>query len=203
MKSRSFFIVSLLIGIALSSCTINEKFEFNHDLSGHYSFEFDYSELLAYDSSGSANMEMDKGYVEMEEELKKIDGISNILIVTDNSIGNVLVTYDFATIEALNQANFNTETNRYNKFFSINKNKLSFTSDFSEELEEFKEPGMDDAELLENIESFIDYKISFIFPKKIKVIELNHFEQIDDKTIQFNLSKENVLNPSNFEIKYK
>ena len=172
-------------------------------MSGHYSFEFDYSELLAYDSSGSANMEMDRGYVEMEEELKKIDGISNILIITDNSIGNVLVKYDFANIDALNQANFNSETNRYNKFFSINKNKLSFTSDFSEELEEFKEPGMNDEELLENIESFIDYKMTFVFPTKIKVIKLNHFEQMDDKTLQFSLTKENVLNPSNFEIKYK
>ena len=172
-------------------------------MSGHYSFQFDYSELLAYDSSGSANMEMDRGYVEMEEELKKIDGISNILIITDNSIGNVLVKYDFANIDALNQANFNSETNRYNKFFSINKNKLSFTSDFSEELEEFKEPGMNDEELLENIESFIDYKMTFVFPTKIKVIKLNHFEQMDDKTLQFSLTKENVLNPSNFEIKYK
>jgi hypothetical protein len=203
MKSSSFFFLLILFAVAFSSCSINEKFEFNEDMSGHYSFQFDYSELLAYDSSGSANMEMDRGYVEMEEELKKIDGISNILIITDNSIGNVLVKYDFANIDALNQANFNSETNRYNKFFSINKNKLSFTSDFSEELEEFKEPGMNDEELLENIESFIDYKMTFVFPKKIKVIKLNHFEQMDDKTLQFSLTKENVLNPSNFEIKYK
>jgi len=185
MLSKSKLFIFFLIGVISASCSIDEKFKFNSDLSGHYSFEFDYSAILEFDSSGSANMEMDKGYIEMEEELKGIEGLSNIVVLSDNEIGKVLVSYDFTSIEALNQANFNKESNRYNKFFSLNKNKLQFTSDFSEELEEFKEPGMDDEELLENIESFIDYKMTFSFENKFKVIQLDNYTQLDDHTLLF------------------
>jgi hypothetical protein len=200
-KRNLFFFI--LIGILTTSCSIDEKFQFNSDLSGHYSFEFDYGAILALDSSGSANMEMDKGYIEMEEELKGIDGLSNIVVLSDNINGKVLVSYDFSTIDALNQANYNKESKRYNKFFSANKNKLQFTSDFSDELEEFKDPKMDDEELLENIESFIDYKMTFNFENKFKIIQLNNYTQVDDHTLLFTLTKESVLKANGFEIKMK
>ncbi len=203
MLSKSKLFIFFLIGVVTSSCSIDEKFQFNSDLSGHYSFEFDYSAILEFDTSGSANLEMDKGYIEMEDELKGIEGLSNIVVISDNIIGKVLVSYDFASIEALNQANFNKESNRYNKFFSLKKNKLQFTSDFSEELEEFKDPGMDDEELLENIESFVDYKMTFSFANKFKVIQLDNYTQVDDNTLLFTLTKESVLKPSSFEIKMK
>ena len=182
---------------------VDEKFQFNDDLSGHYTFQFDYSAILELDTSGSANSEMDKGYLEMESELKKIDGISDILILSDNEIGNVLVSYDFNGIEALNQANFNKESKRYNKFFSLNGRKLEFTVDFSEELEEYKDPTMDDTEILENLESMVDYTMTISFASKIKPIRMNNFTQIDDQTISYRLNKEGVLKPSYFQVKIK
>lgn len=203
MLSKSKLFLFFLIGSLFASCSIDEKFKFNSDLSGHYSFEFDYSAILEFDSSGSANMEMDKGYIEMEEELKGIEGLNNIVVLSDNVNGKVLVSYDFTSIEALNQANFNKESKRYNKFFTLNKNKLQFTSDFSEELEEFKDPGMDDEELLQNIESFIDYKMTFSFENKFKVITLDNYTQLDDHTLLFTLTKEGVFKPNSFEIKMK
>ena len=77
MLSKSKLFIFFLIGVISASCSIDEKFKFNSDLSGHYSFEFDYSAILEFDSSGSANMEMDKGYIEMEEELKGIQLFSD------------------------------------------------------------------------------------------------------------------------------
>ena len=203
MKTFKLLTLSILSLIFISSCTIRENFDFNDDFSGHYSFQFDYSALLELDSSGSASSELDKGYLEMEDELKKIEGITNIIIISDNESGNVLVSYDFNSIEDLNKANFNKESNRYNKFFSIDGKKVKFKVDFSTELEEYKDPEIDDTELLENIESMINYKMIFKFSKKIKTIQLDNFEQIDNYTLSYTLSKESVLNPSQFLIKIK
>lgn len=146
---------------------------------------------------------MDKGYYEMENELKEIEGLSNIIVLSDNEIGNVRVSYDFANLEALNKANYNKESERYNKLFVLDGKKLLLKVDFSNELESFKEEGMDDAELLENIESMIDYTMTFTFDDKIKVLSQKNFSQIDDHTIQFKLDKDNTLEASSFELKIK
>ena len=74
-------------------------------------------------------------------------------------------------------------------------------SPLGDELEEFKDPEMDETELLENIEEFVDYSMTFTFDKKIKAIELNNFTQKDANTLLFELNKENVLQPSSFKIK--
>ena len=62
---------------------------------------------------------------------------------------------------------------------------------------------MDDEELLENIESLIDYKMTFTFDNKIKPIQLNNFTQIDEHTLSFTLTKDGVFKSSGFEIKTK
>lgn len=203
MRFLSKLLFTVLLSFFIISCTVQENFDFNEDLSGHYSFQFNYGALLEFDSIGVANNEMAKGYLEMEEELKNIEGLSDIIVVSDNVEGNVFISYDFSNLEALNKANYNKESERYNKFFALEGKKLIFKVDFSEELESYKEDGMDETELLENIENMIDYTMTFNFKKKIKVLSQNNFSQIDDHTIQFKLNKENTLEPSSFQIKLK
>jgi hypothetical protein len=185
----------------MCSCAVEEKFHFNEDFSGHYTFEFDYSAILEFDTTGVADAEMDKGYVEMEEELKKIDGITNIIILSDNKLGKVLVSYDFDNIEALNQANYNDEAERYDKQFFLEKNKLSFKTDFSSQLEEYKESEMDTQDLIENIESMLDYTMLITFDKKIKSVDLSNFEQADDYSLYFKLNSSGLIQPSAFTVK--
>lgn len=199
---RSFIIITSLLFL-ISSCTIKEEFHFNEDFSGYYSFDFDYSALLALDTSGSAGEEMSKGYDEMEEELKKIDGISNIIIVSDDVLGKVLVAYDFASIDAINKANYNNESQRYTKFFIRSGKKLSFVSDFSEELDEYKDPSMNDEELVQNIENFVDYTMTISFDRSIKVIDMQNFILIDDLTLSFTLNEESLKKASVFNVKVK
>lgn len=201
MKNLILIASSIIFSSLIHSCTVQENYTFNKDYSGHYSFQFDYSGLLDADSTGAANDEMSKGYLEMEGELKNINGLSNIIVVSDSEVGNVLVSYDFANLEALNEANYNKESKRYNKHFVLKGKKLSFTIDFSDELEEYKDPEMDDEELLRNIEIILDYTITFNFDKKVKAIQLNNFEQINDHTLVYKMTKESTLNPSSFQIK--
>lgn len=203
MRILSKVLLSILFSYIFISCTVQENFQFNKDLSGHYSFQFDYSALLEFDTAGTANDEMDKGYIEMEDELKNIEGLSNIIVLSNNEEGKVIVSYDFDNLEALNKANYNKESKRYNKLFVYEGKKLTLKVDFSDELESFKEEGMDDEEMLENIESMIDYTMTFNFENKIKVLSQNNFSQIDDHTIHFKLSKENTLQPSSFTIKMR
>ena len=200
---KPLFLLFFLFAILLTSCSIEEEFHFNPDFSGNYSFQFDYSALLALDTSGTAGEEMSKGYDEMEDELKKIDGISNIVIKSDDIKGNVIVSYDFSSIDAINKANYNTETEHYTKFFILSGKKLSFVSDFSKEFEEYKDPSMDDEELLDNIENFVDYTMTISFDKSIKVIDLQNFIQIDDHTLSFTLNEESLIKASVFNVKVK
>jgi hypothetical protein len=201
MRKQIIFFSSILISVLLVSCTIQEDYTFNKDFSGHYSFQFDYSALLSYSDDDSSANELSKGYSGMEKELKKVDGINNIIIITDDEKGKVLVSYDFASLKALNATNYNNESERYNKYFTLDGKILSVTIDFTDELEEYKDPEMDETELLENIEEFVDYSMTFTFDKKIKAIELNNFTQKDANTLLFELNKENVLQPSSFKIK--
>lgn len=203
MKFFQGLSLPLLILVFFTSCTVKENFHFNKDLSGQYIFQFDYSGLIDIDSTASANDEMSKGYTEMEDELEKIDGISNIIILTDDDKGLVIVSYEFSGLKALNQANYNNETKRYNKFFMHDGNKIEFSVDFSQELEDYKDPEMDMAELLNNIESMIDYTMTISFENKIKVITLKNFNKIDDHTIGYTLNEEGILNPSHFQLKLK
>lgn len=203
MKNHRYFIIITSLLFLISSCTIEEEFHFNEDFSGNYSFQFDYSALLALDTSGTAGVELSKGYDEMEEELKKIDGITNILIKSDEVVGKVSVSYDFSSIDAINKANYNNESQRYTKFFIRTGKKLSFVSDFSEELNEYKDPSMNDEELLENIESFVDYTMTISFDKSIKVIDLQNFKLVDDHTLSFTLNKESLTKESVFNVKVR
>ncbi len=204
MKTNRYSIIIIaFLSIVLYSCSIEEEFHFNSDFSGHYSFRFDYSELKVLDTSGIAGDEMSKGYEEMVTELQKIDGISNIVINSDDNIGSVEVEYDFSSIDAINQANYNNETQSYTKFFTLSGKKLSFKADFSEELEEYKDPSMDDEELLKNIESFIDYTITIRFEKNIKVLDLQNFSKIDDHTLLLKLNEASLEKASAFNVKVK
>lgn len=203
MKSPFHYILFFTVFSFLASCTIKENYLFNSDLSGHYSFQFDYSALLEFDTSGSANAEMEKGYLEMENELKKIEGISNIIILSDGDKGKVIVSYDFANLEALNQTNFDQESGKYSKFFSKEGNKFFFTTDFSEEMKNYTDPDMSLEELKENIQTMLEYTIHFQFENKIKVINTSNIEQVDDYSLSYTLNEQGLSNPSNFELKLK
>lgn len=203
MRTLLRLTISFTIILIFYSCTVQEDFQFNKDLSGHYSFKFDYSAILEFDTSGVADKEMDKGYIEMEDELKKIEGISNIVILSDNEKGTVLVSYDFATIDALNQANYNKETDHYDKLFSIDGKKIAFTSDFADQLSEYEDENMKSEDLLSNIESLLDYKMTFTFANKIKVLKQNNFIQSDDYSLVFKLDSVAFLHPTSFELKVK
>ena len=158
MKVDFYKIIVFFLSIYLCGCTIDEGYKFNSDLSGNYTFKFDYSALLELDSSGNANEEMEKGYVEMEEELKKIEGISNINISSDNEKGKVIVSYDFANLDALNQTNYDEESGQYSKYFSHDGKKFTFTADFSKELKEYTDPNMS----LDEINLWLKKDITFL-----------------------------------------
>lgn len=200
--SINHFLV-LFFSICLGACSISEDYTFNPDFSGHYSFNFDYSAILQFDSSGTANDEMEKGYLEMEEELKKIEGITNILIVSNGEKGKVLVSYDFANLEALNQTNYDAETGKYSKYFSKEGKKFEFTADFSEELKEYTDPNMSVEELKENIQTMLEYTINFTFEDKIKVIDARNIEQKDDYSLSYTLNEQGLSSSSNFTVKIR
>jgi hypothetical protein len=203
MKSLAKLFIVFLSSLVIYSCTVHEKFHFNKDYSGHYSFEFDYSELASFDTSSAMQSEMGESFYELERELKKIEGLDNILIVTDAEKGVVMVSYDFENLEALNKANYNQENESYDKLFSLDGKKLLFTTDFSDEIQEYKESDMNEDEILENIESLLDYTITFTFDRKVKVIKQTNIEQSDNHTLVFKLTSESGKGPSSFLIKSK
>lgn len=199
---KSFFILFIVL-VLIHSCTVHEKFHFNSDYSGHYSFEFDYSELASFDTSSAMQNEMGESFYELESELSKIEGLENILILSDAEKGLVMVSYDFKNLEALNKANYNQENGSYDKLFTLDGKKLLFTTDFSDEINEYKESDMTEDEILDNIESLLDYTITFTFDRKIKILQQKNIVQSDDRTLVFKLTSESGKGPSSFLIKSK
>jgi len=203
MKTLTTFFSITFFSFLIYSCSVQETFHFNTDYSGQYTFEFNYSELASFDTSSAMKSEMGESFYELESELKKIDGINNIVIVSDNEKGTVLVSYDFENLEALNKANYNKENDSYDKLFSLEGKKLLFITDFSDEIQEYKESDMNEDEILDNIESLLDYTITFTFDRKIKVLEKKNIQQADDHTLVFKLTSESGKGPSSFLIKSK
>lgn len=111
-------LICISAALLLTSCiTIEENYFIKKDGSGSYEFKIDMSEMMSMmmamggpEAMGAdAQMPTDEMDFEKEiEDLKKIDGISNIKSSTDQEKGIMSFSFDFKNFNALNQARANS-----------------------------------------------------------------------------------------------
>lgn len=116
MRSYRFLTWCLMMVSALfmTSCfDILEEYEFNADGSGKARMVIDVSKMVemmasfsAFDSTGEAQQSMDDMFTEngSVETLKQLSGISNVVSLNNKAEGKIGYSYEFASIEDLNNA---------------------------------------------------------------------------------------------------
>ena len=112
MKKSFLLVASLLLSaLFLQSCIeISEKLSVLRDGSGSYELTIDMSEMKEMidamggmdENAESPLAEMEKNYTPIMEELKTLEGISNVEVITDESTYIITTRFDFASQEALN-----------------------------------------------------------------------------------------------------
>lgn len=108
-------ILALILGLLLSTLTgcfdLHEEISLNKDGSGSYAMTLDLSEMLDMlasfsedetEAKDSIRLSMDSVMTEAKEKLEAVRGISKVR--TEMQDGKVLLSYAFASIEALNEA---------------------------------------------------------------------------------------------------
>ncbi len=91
MKKKFLFFTSLLL---LSSCVIEEKFIFNKDFSGSYTFIYNFEDVLKTLSEMDSSANTSEAPEINIEELNNIPGLSNAKIDYDPK-GIIIFTTDF------------------------------------------------------------------------------------------------------------
>lgn len=108
------YVLLLLIGISTSSCfDILEEYEFNADGSGRARYTVDVSQMMdlmsslsEMDSTGEGMKSIDDMFAENNSvtALRSIPGISNVTSLSDKEAKVIGYSYDFESIDALNNA---------------------------------------------------------------------------------------------------
>jgi hypothetical protein len=215
---RKPFNLFLLIGlffvvIGSSSCfDIEEIYHFRKDGSGTATVKIDMSQMMelmsslseSLDSLGDGDESIDKMFAENEAavNLEKIPGISKVKDLNDKETGIIGYSYDFTSVEALNNAlvategsldmdelmggegEQSTETDAENRFVSKGKTltrifvmpKKADKEDLGEEEEQYQQM----AEMM-----FADhfYTIEYIFDQDVKKVSKNKNASFSGRTV--------------------
>jgi hypothetical protein len=136
LQKNSIFLGLLFLILLNSSCiSIIEKFIFNKNGGGQYSFTLDMSELS--DMIKAMGTDEDTSITSIVKNLEKrslefdaISGISNTKLNNDQETAEINLTFDFSDIDALNKAinEFFKDEGSFAKqevYFSKDKNKIT------------------------------------------------------------------------------
>ena len=108
MKHFLRIVLILSLGFIATSClTFEESYTFNEDGTGSMELALDLTQLTAFVPEGPERdslFMMSEIFVEMEDQLAGISGISNINPFTDRENMRIGISYDFNDTESLNEA---------------------------------------------------------------------------------------------------
>ena len=163
----------LTTAILLTSCiTIEENYFIKKDGSGSYEFKIDMSEMMSMmaamggpEAMGeNAQVPTDDMDFEKEiEDLKKIEGISNIKSTTDTEKGIMSFSFDFKNFDALNQARVNSLDKTTEQSLTKEGNKITLHHLAPEKLTENDALPADSAaaQMAQGMLTQIKYNINF------------------------------------------
>jgi len=183
LKKLKLLIV--LLAASLSACTLTEHIHFNDDFSGNVRYTIDYSWYTSLIDMADSTEEMNVGIDSVIQEsmmagnFDTFEGISNFGYANDSASKLLIITYDFANLQALNtfsgnsQNIENTLTGASTREFSVKGNKLLLKSplinsdSIDEELAEFGE--------------YYKYSLILSFDRTIKKVNNKNAVISDDK----------------------
>ena len=190
---KALIYVALCLFVA--SCSIQQHVHFNEDWSGNVEYKIDLSGLkemmeAAEDSTGAVDYLNDPELATSLKELEKMEGLSNVQIHQSES-GLVSLSYDFATMEALNNSLNSTNVMEGNEkgmetpLFTLKGHTLTYElpTTAAEESEE-SVTGLE----------MIEYSLIFSFDKKIKKLKEGEGATLtNEHTMEFKTTMDELL----------
>ena len=203
---RLFIALGVSIFIA-SSCTITQKFDFNEDFSGTYMLEIDMSSMMSLmgdemageDSTAEESSDEEKDMEELVENLKGMDGISDVVYENDEKMGRYMISYKFRDIDVLNlsmaTAGMTKDMARDDHIFFTQKgSKLIYTIPNLNEGDDA--PTADLAGMDDMMMDMMKYKLEFSFAggvKKAKSKQLKKSLKTGDKDVRWHANFKEVM----------
>jgi hypothetical protein len=194
---RTYLLTLLLSLIMLSGCiTIHEKYKFNKNGSGTMEYIIDMSELFSMmqslsEESPTDDIQVDQSFLEAAETLKSVKGISKILLTGNNKEYLFAIKFDFANIDALNEAmgHILQQESKKIKYVTVSGKKITRHSIISEEFSHDKLMGEEeegiDQEMMKGIFEQMKYKVTMSFHRSVKSVNTKTEYQTRDKTVSF------------------
>jgi len=189
MKIVYFLCLALIVSTL--GCTVKQEYHFNRDMSGKTVSTIDMSLVNAFINpedaeSSELNTTFDTLDVFMDNavnDLKLIEGLSNINWSWNDEKNVIFLTYNFKNLESLNQS---LSTNNYS-YLTSSDNRMTpkFTKKGRKLIYEIPEIKMDTVfndEKTKEMRSFFKYELSFIFDKPVRKLKNKNATLSDDKT---------------------
>jgi phosphoribosyl-AMP cyclohydrolase len=177
-------ILSFILLLSVTSCTIIQEYHFNKDFSGTSKLSIDMASFMqmmaGMDSTGNSTKSMrDSLDLVFSESSKKLEefGIKNIKLDWVDNSDILYMTYDFdnKAINASNAQNAalsNTISTEPHTYFSRNGKKLIYKGPKSDK-ESPKE--------MESMSEYYKYSLIFTFDRKVKKMDNNNYTLSPDK----------------------
>ncbi len=195
-RAARLFILSLL-PLFLTSCfVIEENYTFNADGSGQMEFIFDMSQLLSFlpedmdrDSLGMG--QMSEAFVEMENSIADMPGISNVNTINDEENLRFGVSYNFKDKESLNEALNTLLTGGAGSSGTVYISQVGnvygrLATEGGNMMMEALKGEIGDEEEMGFLFSSMKYKVNMKVPKAIRTIYAeSEFSQADNNSISF------------------
>lgn len=194
----------LVSALFMTSCfDILEEYEFNADGSGKARMTIDMTEMMAMmasfsamDSTGETQKSLDEMFTDNStvETLKQVAGISNVSSLSDRESSIVGYSYEFESIEALNNAlaatsessaladlglaNESGEGDGGANYFAQKGKKFSRVVKFAPKEDAEGEEGAEYDEMAKSMFGDAKYDVRYTFAQGVKTVKKNKYASV-------------------------
>lgn len=197
-KTTLIFVIAIFF---LASCSITQEYHFNKDFSGNYKMEMDLGDMItmikAMDTTGNMNGldTLDQSFKELSHKYEKA-GATNVNAGWNDDKTTIMLSFDFADVDALNMILENTSGDESIMDFASKGDTTKFknkgTKFLSVDLPEFKNDTSSLASL-EQIKDYLTIETIFSFDRTIKKINNENAKlSSDKKSISFETKLEDM-----------
>ena len=198
--------------LAIVACTVQTNIHFNEDFSGNIEYVIDMSEAAAMleDSTKTESLFEEKDMQEAIEDLKNMEGVTNVQTNEDLNNAVYKLSMDFNSIETLNKilsegdpvadlyGDSDKKDENQNLHFEQKRNKLYIQMmDLSELQKEFQESAEEESYF--GMGDLFTYQLNFTFEKDVKKIKTKGIATQSGDKIQFSLNMEQLIELENLD----
>lgn len=192
------FPILILAVYFFSSCTFEQDYYFKKDNSGTMQMKIDFSKMMAMFPDSVKNKKVEESIPmdkldSLKNELGEFQGFKNIKMdISSEFIG---FSMDFDNLETLNNYQRNNKEMSSNTVLFQNKGKKKFLIDLNPIKDQEKESSDSSGVDTQMIESFLQYKITVGFERKIKSFksDVGTFDP-ESNTIIYKMAYKDLIN---------